>query len=895
MNLLQEIREQPNGASFQRVDLHIHSYGEKGSKCVNDERMTPAGIVECAITKGVAAISITDHNRIGNVEEALSSAEGQDVLVVPGVELSTIQGHLLVYLETLEQLKRFYGKLDFDEDRTMCTKSITDCLNLAKDYDGFGVAAHIDRESGFETQMVSYNPAKKAIVIHPKLLAIEVADPENLNWFSSNDNKESRRSFFHARFDALQAHGDYYWPTVMFSDAHSLAAFTSAADNHRITRLKMDVPSFAGLRIALLDASSRVRTEESIPRSVPHIVGIRTDGGFLGKQTIHFNRNLNCIIGGRGTGKSTLLESLRVASGHSSRSTLVDSDAWPDSIQIVYEDETGNLHMLERRKGEPAVRNLSGSTDALTRVPTESYGQGETASRIQDCKTDPAILLEFLDSFVAVGALIEQDRALCVKLNEAFAQITAVEGRLKVRPRIVEQLSDTQKKVETLKREKVGELVQLEESLSEGRKFRDEVVTRLNHLLKSVADSLKDRQLFEGLLELEPISLVVGKPQLQRIREIVEAIQIDLDETEHQWEGKSRIHVKNLKSEIGEWKSQESKLENQIEAKRIELSEKGIEFDIKFIRKLTKDHAEYRSKLAELTSLAKQLEKLKKEHRHVAQERKRCCERISAERTAWAALMTKQLRSAVTDYEITIKFRSGKLSSDAAAVLKAKMEWRTTQVPRARLITECYSPFELIKIGKNSDLKALKEVVGVNGEPLLSKSDMDALLEILRRSEVIHQLEVASFDDLPEITVSKRATDAAGKEQIVTRDFTKLSLGQQQAVLLSILMFSKSRTPLIIDQPEDNLDNEFIYRTIVGNLKQVKEHRQVIVVTHNANIAVLGDSELIVPFKATSARAHVMARGSIDSDTTREMTCEILEGSEEAFRRRSQIYQLGSE
>jgi len=558
MSLVQEIEKYANGAKFQRVDLHIHSYGEKGSACVRDEQMTPVGIVKRAIAKGVAVISITDHNRIGNVEEALSSAGGQDVLVVPGVELSTIQGHLLMYFEKLEQLKRFYGKLDFNQDRTMCLKAITDCLDLAKEYNGFGVAAHIDIDSGFETQLRSYNPAKKAIVIHPKLLAIEVANPENLNWFSRNDNNESRRSFFQARIDALQAHGDYYWPTVMFSDAHSLAAFVSAADNHRITRLKMDVPSFAGLRIALLDASSRVRTEESIPRRMSHIVGIRTDGGFLGKQTIHFNRNLNCIIGGRGTGKSTLLESLRVASGHSSRSTLVDSDAWPDSIQIVYEDETGNQHMLERTKAEPAVRNLSGSTDALTRVPIESYGQGDTASRIQDYKNDPAILLEFLDSFVAVGTLIEQDRALCEELNGLFSQITDIERRLKVRPRLVEQLNDTQKKVETLKKEKVGELVQLEESLSEGRKFRDEVVERLGHLLKSVADSLKDRQLFEGLLELEPTSLVIGKPQLQQIRKIVEAIQIDLDEVEHQWEEKSRVHVKNLKSEIGEWKREVS-------------------------------------------------------------------------------------------------------------------------------------------------------------------------------------------------------------------------------------------------------------------------------------------------------------------------------------------------
>src|ERR1700680_4097901 len=82
--------------------------------------------------------------------------------------------------------------------------------------------------------------------------------------------------------------------------------------------------------------------------------------------------------------------------------------------------------------------------------------------------------------------------------------------------------------------------------------------------------------------------------------------------------------------------------------------------------------------------------------------------------------------------------------------------------------------------------------------------------------------------------------------------FSQLSLGQQQSVLLSIHLFSKSNDPLVIDQPEDNLDSEFIYKTCVRSLRKVKETRQVILVTHNANIAVLGDAELIVPLRATN-------------------------------------------
>ena len=75
----------------------------------------------------------------------------------------------------------------------------------------------------------------------------------------------------------------------------------------------------------------------------------------------------------------------------------------------------------------------------------------------------------------------------------------------------------------------------------------------------------------------------------------------------------------------------------------------------------------------------------------------------------------------------------------------------------------------------------------------------------------------------------------------------QLSDGQRHTILLTIAMLAESNVPLVIDQPEDDLDNAFIFSSIVTTLRAIKEKRQVILVTHNANIAVLGDSELILP------------------------------------------------
>ena len=104
------------------------------------------------------------------------------------------------------------------------------------------------------------------------------------------------------------------------------------------------------------------------------------------------------------------------------------------------------------------------------------------------------------------------------------------------------------------------------------------------------------------------------------------------------------------------------------------------------------------------------------------------------------------------------------------------------------------------------------------------------------------------------------------------------------------LHISNAIHPILIDQPEDNLDSEFIYQTLVPVLRRAKERRQVIIVTHNANIAVLGDAEQIIVLKSDAEHGRIISRGSIDNKETRDFACAILEGAEEAFRRRARIY-----
>ena len=190
---------------------------------------------------------------------------------------------------------------------------------------------------------------------------------------------------------------------------------------------------------------------------------------------------------------------------------------------------------------------------------------------------------------------------------------------------------------------------------------------------------------------------------------------------------------------------------------------------------------------------------------------------------------------------------------------------------------------------EQNDLTSICELAFADGTQPFDVKDARQIVDRLGEQKVRFALERCAVHDLPRLTVTKKITGPPA-ERFVTREFSKLSLGQQQSVLLALLLSSDGTHPLIIDQPEDNLDGEFIYSTFVPVLRHAKERRQIIVVTHNANIAVLGDAELIIVMKTHNDRGIVTSRGSIDNPDIRTAACSILEGAPEAFRRRSRIY-----
>ena len=119
------------------------------------------------------------------------------------------------------------------------------------------------------------------------------------------------------------------------------------------------------------------------------------------------------------------------------------------------------------------------------------------------------------------------------------------------------------------------------------------------------------------------------------------------------------------------------------------------------------------------------------------------------------------------------------------------------------------------------------------------------------------------------------------------------SPGQKTAALLAFIL-SYGDEPLLLDQPEDDLDNELIYSLIVHQLRETKSRRQVIIVTHNANIVVNGDAEMVLPLRVARGETRIQQTASIQEKEVREAICNILEGGQQAFEQRYKRIHLGN-
>jgi ABC-type glutathione transport system ATPase component len=185
-------------------------------------------------------------------------------------------------------------------------------------------------------------------------------------------------------------------------------------------------------------------------------------------------------------------------------------------------------------------------------------------------------------------------------------------------------------------------------------------------------------------------------------------------------------------------------------------------------------------------------------------------------------------------------------------------------------------PEQLAQFVSSDDATGLDEACGFGQERARR------ILDAFRENIDPLALEVVEIQDQVRIELNVSTT-----EEPIFKDAAELSRGQKCTALLPILL-ARRNTPLIIDQPEDNLDNHFIYETVVNSIQRLKGRRQMIFITHNANIPVLAEADMVIVLNSDGKKGYVERSGSIDQ--CRDQIVDLLEGGREAFELRRKRY-----
>lgn len=885
----------PIGAVFHRCALQVNPYhyaqtfrGQGGASNANDYARL---MIDKAVELGISVLAITDHNDVSSVPQFRAAAESRGVLIFPGFELSSSEGiHVLCIYPpdtTQDQLGRFLGECGITtpgSSSDLCSQTFVELLGMVVRQGGLTIAAHIVNDKGL-FKVLSGQARMRAWQCE-NLLAIQipgaVADlPQDVRPIVENGNPDYRRP--HAADERL---------AVAVLNAKDVAKPEELEDRAATCWIKMSQVSIEGLRQAFLDPGSRIRlnpkTGSLEPEEHTELVELRWQGGFLDGCTIRLNPNLNVLVGGRGTGKSTVVESLRAVLGLDP----VGDEARKAHEGIVrYVLRSGTRIVLRVRAHRPAVREYT-IERTLPNPPVVKDAQGNV-SNLSPLEVVPRIeifgqheiseltrsrekLTRLLDRFV------ERDDALPRRKAELRRELeknrrSLLDVRKEVR-QIEERLAALPGLEETLKRFKDAGL---EEKLKE-----QSLIVREERVLASIPERLAPfRGCQEDLKREIPIDRAFvspkaledlpGKEILSRLNGVLEQLDADIAAIAASLKSALKRADDGVGSVQGDWALRKTQVQAAYEKILRELQKSRVDGE-EFIR-LRRQIEELRP-LRERKKQAQNLEKEQADRRRnllVDWENSKAEEFRSLDRAA--KKVGQQLRervqvevSAAGDREPLFKILRDDVGGRLSEAIESLRQARDLSL--TQLVEAC-------KTGSDEVAKRF----GITPAQAARLAQADP--EILMRIEEL---------DLPP-TTAIRLNTAPQNEPPAWQALEDLSTGQKATAVLLLLLL-ESDAPLVVDQPEDDLDNRFITEGIVPRMREEKQRRQFLYSTHNANIPVLGDAELIIGLAASGEANGGHARiapghmGSIDDRPVRELVEEILEGGREAFERRRRKY-----
>ncbi len=887
----------------------------------------------------IDCVAVTDHNSgawIDRLKEALAAMEAEPsegfrpLYLFPGVELSVNGGfHLLAIFDpqtTSDAIDTLLGAVDYrgtkGQSDGVTGKSGFEVVKTVLEHGGIPIPAHADRDKGLLRLDAGEDGTRRGTALDSNTIA-QILDCDGILAMEVVNRDVPKPEVYSQR--------KLGWAEVMGTDDHGVPESDRSPGSH-YTWVKMAKPSLEGLRLALLDgdASSILRSDEeehtdanSTPQFFLESIEVR-DARYMGRGSpakLRFSPWMNALVGGRGTGKSTVIHSLRLALrlegdlrrlGEGSSTLTVferfnrtprdrsdDGGLTKNTEVAVVVNRNGVRHRLtwQQNSGQRSVEDAeagewvasASQSVAPARFPLRVFSQGQIAEM---AGKDQSALLHEIDKASGAAERLEDVRRASDAFLATKARIRALESEVSAEAdKLVVGLEDVERKLEDYERAGHARILK---DYRQRRRQRAE----LERHLETTEEAAQRIERAEADLLLDDLRLGVfdeAAPEDREALDVVGALGLAV-----------RSAAENLQKAAAGLREAVARQRAVLEASgwRDALDSAQAEYSsfVDNVQQGIEDPGQYGrlvQKRAALRADQRRLESKREER-----------DRLNAVADEQFAELLNARRS-VTDSRV------GFLASALGANEFVRIEVRPYGVDPMFVERSWRRKLGVQDDRFTDDILRMEDGRAVKGIVADLLDSLPCNLEERRvtvegRLEILRQDLVAAAEGQPRFggyfnnhLMKRNAEDSGLLDRLMTwfpedgltveysrsgrgtdfRPIGQASAGQRASAMLAFLL-AHGEGPLVLDQPEDDLDNHLIYDLVVQQVRQNKIRCQLIVATHNPNIVVNGDAEMLHALRFEAGQCRVHRSGSLLRNAMREEVCHVMEGGREAFRRR---------
>lgn len=852
-----------NGSEVVRVDFHLHTRKDREFKYTGEDTSFITEYVAALVNKQIRIGVITNHNKfdLDEFKALRKSARKNDILILPGVELSVKEGanglHTLIVFDPdtwihngsddiNKLLDSVFAGIDNRASanaRCRCDlPSIIDALDAyGKDY--FIVFAHVDQDNGLFEECSGG-------------LLSSLASEAKLCQRVLGLQKVRERD----RFSKLPAFWNTKIAKVEGSDPKKISDIGKNGSNCYV---KIGDLSYGALKYALSDFANRVFSD--VPQlNHGYVKTIHFDGGRLSDQNVGLSTQLNTMIGIRGSGKSSVLEALRYAlalepsQDSEYKKDLVKhvlSDGGKITLSVV--DEHGEEYRIERIYGErPVVISKSGealplSPSVILKNPLY-FGQKDLAM------SKAGYELDLLNKLVGnnIPSNTEELRKTIAALSSSvrhYLEIRTLPDRIR---ELEEKDREFDHKLQVFKERGITERLAKQTAYKTDIAKVDEISKALGTVI-SAYETFVEKYDTAGI-QLSGYVSQYNSESFSKVQALIDSVNAHVTAMTQHAMGMEADKA-NLGIVYAELVAATDALREEFAQIKREIADDSIDFE--GFEKYQSGKISGRAAIDKLTLSMKTKDSVQQSLVDGFRKRNELL------RQTYLAYQREieRINASQTELAISIDFKGDK-EQFVDQLRTAFKGTRITDAKYQRISEEFTDIAAIIEDHFLNDGTRLKVII--------SDREYSAMVEKIE----------SNFDELIAFeTPNYVRITYHGKE------LRKHSMGQRASALMLFILSQEDNDIIIIDQPEDDLDNQVIYTEFVKTLRGKKAAAQFVFATHNANIPVLGDAEKVIAAQYTENTIELTS-GSIDTPASHKKIVEIMEGGYEAFQRRNAIY-----